>query len=268
MTPARRKRLILSIIALVLSLLSIGILITEMVLYGSEDSASLPFFLSMLFPLLEEILLAAAVLIIMIVCRRTYYLRPRTGGLTGIILIITGLAVCVANFPFTTIASGDLVFTRLEYLPLYILLCVSISLFEEFLFRGLLLPMLLDRMHRSKAGIILAIILSSALFGVSHFLNLFQGADVIATLVQVGYAFFVGCLCCVVMLESGSLLWPVLFHVVFNLGGLMESAGIAVGPPSTLAGEIIFGAVSVIALVVYAVCFFLDRRIVLKTFNR
>ena len=70
-------------------------------------------------------------------------------------------------------------------------------------------------------GTVLIVLLSSALFGLTHLLNLFSGAAVGATALQVGYSFLIGCMLAVVYLHTGSLCGCIFLHAVYNFGGML-----------------------------------------------
>lgn len=91
-----------------------------------------------------------------------------------------------------------------EMSPLVILLIVVIlgPIFEELLFRRLILPRLLPY------GELLAVVLSGLLFGLLH--GNFQ---------QFFYAFFVGCVLGFVYLKTGKLRHTILMHMALNFTG-------------------------------------------------
>jgi membrane protease YdiL (CAAX protease family) len=131
--------------------------------------------------------------------------------------------VALNNFPIATLlihrtatvtAGGEAVLS-------FLLVCLGTALFEELLFRGFLLPLCLDRLGYTRRGRFLSVLLSSAVFGAFHLLNLLAGADPGATLLQVGYSFLIGCVAAVLCCVTGRLLVPILFHFVYNAGGYL-----------------------------------------------
>ncbi|MHA2225679.1 MAG: CPBP family intramembrane glutamic endopeptidase [Candidatus Hodarchaeales archaeon] len=81
------------------------------------------------------------------------------------------------------------------------------GLFEEVVFRGIIATMF-ARKYSQKS----AILGSSALFGVAHAVNVLSGADLIVTVAQVGYTFFIGILLAYVFFETDSLIPVVILH--------------------------------------------------------
>lgn len=129
------------------------------------------------------------------------------------------LLVAVCNFPFSALISGEMYITRPELLWLFALDCIAIGLFEETLFRAILLPLLTELF--SKRSVVVPILLNGALFGLWHLSNLFAGADIGSTLLQTGYSFLIGSMLACVFVRTKSVWWCVLLHAVFDFGGLL-----------------------------------------------
>ncbi|MBQ8859591.1 MAG: CPBP family intramembrane metalloprotease [Clostridia bacterium] len=129
--------------------------------------------------------------------------------------------VALNNLPLLSLLSGRAQVTAGGgRILLFACVCLSTACFEELFFRAFLFPLLLQR-ARGARGILLAVLLSAAIFGAAHFFNLAAGASLPATLLQVGYSFLVGCAAALLFLFSRSILLPILFHAVYNFGGLL-----------------------------------------------
>lgn len=139
--------------------------------------------------------------------------------LHAILWCLPCLLVCVANFPFSALLSGEAKIERMDLLWLFLLKCLSIGLMEEFAFRALILPLLLESFP--KRGELFSVLVSSALFGGWHILNLFGGASFGATALQVGYSFLIGVMLAAVFLRTGNVWMCVLLHALFDVGGLL-----------------------------------------------
>ena len=149
---------------------------------------------------------------------------PRASWRAATVGCIAAFTVAVNNLPWHALFVGTARLTApLPAFFLFALLCLSVASVEELIFRGILLPLLLDRFAAARGGRLLAVLLSAAIFGLSHLVNLFQGADPAATLLQVGYSFLIGCVAAVIYLLTRRILWPILFHAVYNFGGLLVS---------------------------------------------
>lgn len=84
------------------------------------------------------------------------------------------------------------------------------GILEELIFRGLLF----NAMYRDDKRA--AIIVGSLTFGVGHIVNLLNGAELLSTLLQIGYATAIGYLFIVIFLKSGSLLPCIVTHFFIN----------------------------------------------------
>ena len=133
---------------------------------------------------------------------------------------VGAFAVALNNLPTVALATGAARVTRpLPELLLFALGCLAIGLFEEALFRGFFLPHLLRKMRPTRAGRFLAVLITSAVFGIIHLFNLAYGAGVGATLLQVGYSFLIGGLMAALVLATGRLLPAVLCHALYDFCG-------------------------------------------------
>ncbi len=90
--------------------------------------------------------------------------------------------------------------TPLNVILVIISVCVLPAVFEEFLFRGLILKSL------SKTGILFATLISGALFCIFHM-----------SPAQTVYQFVVGCIYSLIIIYGGNLLYTVIIHFLNNL---------------------------------------------------
>lgn len=145
-----------------------------------------------------------------------------------LLLFLPPLAVVINNFPIPALITGDA-----QILPhstavwvWFSLECLAISLFEEAAFRGVIFPMLAERRCKTKRGLLISILLTSAVFGLLHIVNLAQGAGVGAVVRQIGYSFLIGAMCSVVLIKTHNIWLCVLLHAVFDFGGkLIDTLG-------------------------------------------
>ena len=127
--------------------------------------------------------------------------------------------VAIANFPFGALISGEAVIERWGLIWLFILKYVAIALLEEIFFRALLLPLFMERFANKRYCPIISVLCSSVLFALLHLLNLFFGAGVGETLLQVGYTFLLGCMLAVMMLKTRNIWLCIIVHALFDFGG-------------------------------------------------
>lgn len=145
-----------------------------------------------------------------------------------IICFILCLIIAANNFPLISVLRGNMQIVRSHPLEIifFALYCLSIGLCEELIFRGILFTTLADGFSKDKKGLIKAFILSSALFGALHILNLAYGAGFLPTMLQVGYSILTGGLFCFVFIKTSNVLCAAVIHAVYNFCGLVfENAG-------------------------------------------
>ena len=92
----------------------------------------------------------------------------------------------------------------------YVLKMLNIGFIEEIIFRGFLFKMM------EKDNLRNAIIVSSITFGVGHIINLFMGAELISTLLQIAYATSIGYLFVTIFYKSKSLIPCIITHSLMN----------------------------------------------------
>lgn len=98
---------------------------------------------------------------------------------------------------------------------------IFIGIFEEFLFRGIVLNTFLAKMKSdSFTSKIAAIVISSILFGVVHLLNLFDSPNLINdTIAQVFYSTFIGIFYGALYMRTKNIWVVVFYHIMYNASG-------------------------------------------------
>ena len=92
----------------------------------------------------------------------------------------------------------------------HILTMLNVGFIEEVIFRGFLFKMM------AKDNIKSAIIVSALTFGIGHIVNLFNGAELIPTLVQICYSISIGYLFVIIFYKSKSLIPCIITHSLIN----------------------------------------------------
>ena len=92
----------------------------------------------------------------------------------------------------------------------HILTMFNVGFIEEIIFRGYLFKMM------EKDNVKVATAVSSITFGIGHIVNLFNGAELIPTLLQICYAMSVGYLFVVIFCKSKSIISCIIAHSVNN----------------------------------------------------
>lgn len=140
--------------------------------------------------------------------------------LKSLIIMIPALIIAINNFPIIAFFDGRATLTDPMYrIFLFLIECLSVGFFEEILFRGIILLVLIQKLEHRKNGTMYAILISSIFFGMLHLLNLFQGASISDVMLQVGYSFLVGVMWAVMYLRTHHLWLTMLMHALYNFFG-------------------------------------------------
>ena len=140
----------------------------------------------------------------------------------SLIVLIPGLIIAFNNFPIVAYFDGRAEITEPVYtIYVFMIECFSTGFFEEIVFRGIVLLLLIQKLPNTQKGMYLAIFISSLLFGLSHLVNLFGGIGLTDILLQVGYSFLMGLLWAVVYLKTKNIWWSILLHSTYNFFGLV-----------------------------------------------
>ena len=174
---------------------------------------------------------AAVALIIMWYSSLGNVLKISSKGLgRAILFTIPCWIIAINNFPFIAILSGEAHITASAGdIAVYALQCLCVGLFEELAFRGCIFLLALDTHRKSSFDLFLAIVISSAIFGVVHLVNVIAGASIGSVILQIGYSFLIGGMCSVVLMKTGCIWHCVLIHAVYNFcGGVVPELGTGV----------------------------------------
>ena len=126
---------------------------------------------------------ATVFLLVLLYLRFRLLSKPTAACLSS---FLPALAVVVNNFPFLSAARGDAYLVRGDLVWLYAVDALLIGVFEELAFRGMLFPILLENRRGTSRQIFRTTVTVSAVFGLVHLVNLFEGAGIGPTLLQVG----------------------------------------------------------------------------------
>ena len=161
-------------------------------------------------------------------CEFSGILRIHSNGFWKKILsILPCWIIALNNFPIIPFARGEAyIDSDIPPILLFALQCLFVGVFEEMAYRGCVFMLILRSNKGSTAQIFRAVVVSSALFGLVHIVNLFAGGGPVATLLQVGYSFLIGAMCCFVLMRTGSIWHCALIHAVYNFcGGVVANYG-------------------------------------------
>ncbi|MBQ6897959.1 MAG: CPBP family intramembrane metalloprotease [Clostridia bacterium] len=145
------------------------------------------------------------IVLIFILKRREFYGLKKPLNTKKLLYFLPLLFIAFANLTGginTENTAGEIIF--------FIINMLNIGFIEEIIFRGFLFKMM--ERDNEKA----AVIVSSVTFGVGHIMNLFIGADILPTLLQIIYACAAGWLFVEIFRKSGSLIPCIITHSLTN----------------------------------------------------
>ena len=145
-------------------------------------------------------------IILMILIKRTsYYGLIKVTNSKKYLYFIPLILIATVN-----LWNGININNSVSEIIIYILNMINIGFIEEIIFRGFLFKMM------AKDNIKSAISVSSITFGIGHIINLFNGAELIPTLMQICYAISIGYLFVIIFYKSKSLIPCIITHSLTN----------------------------------------------------
>ncbi len=199
------------------------------VLYGTQLLIKLGITAKGYTPLLiQEFVGIIFSVIIMTLVGKKYILREKgTGILKG--LFVGGFLVAIGIL--STVSGLALVLNQgkiNELLPLsqiviFAITMAEIGMAEEFIFRGIILNLFLDKFHKTQKGIYASIAASSIIFGMAHITNIFGGVTIKGALVQAAGAVVLGALLAAIYIRTKNIWVVVIIHAFNDFSSLIGS---------------------------------------------
>jgi membrane protease YdiL (CAAX protease family) len=120
--------------------------------------------------------------------------------------------------------------TRPLVILAYLLVYLSTGFFEEILCRGLVFSLLINKWGRKRRGCYMAMIISSIVFGMAHFIHYFLGdASLIATIAQTIYATFIGVFFVACVIRNHSIYPAIILHGILDIAGSLRDISVGGG---------------------------------------
>ncbi|MBO4292571.1 MAG: CPBP family intramembrane metalloprotease [Lachnospiraceae bacterium] len=138
--------------------------------------------------------------------------KPVKGSTAGFLYYIPLIAIALVAF------AGGLKQDESGLILPNLIFTLGIGLTEEVYFRGIICN---SWREKEKA----AILISSVLFGLSHFMNIMGGAGLAGTLLQIVFAFVYGIVMALVMLGTKSILPCIFLHAFHDFCGFITGEG-------------------------------------------
>lgn len=139
---------------------------------------------------------------------------------------------------------------HIDRIPLALAVGVGAGVFEEYLFRGVILRGILS-LSNDPHRVWIAVLTSSFMFGISHMINIGH-QPLEPTIVQGASAMILGLFLAALYLRTKNIIWPMLFHGLNDFGSVyvLGSASYTSNlDPTRLIGEfIVLGGLAIIFL--------------------
>ena len=167
-----------------------------------------------------------AFLILTVSCKyKVLSLFKNTSG-KALLIALPALIVALNNLPFLSILSGEAsVHGKWWQLGLLLAECMAVAFFEEMTFRSFVMLTVMEKRRASVRDIFVSIVITSAIFGLVHLVNLFTSSPV-AVILQILYSFLIGAMCSVVLLYTRNIWICIAVHGLFNfMGDIVPSYG-------------------------------------------
>lgn len=139
------------------------------------------------------------------------------------IFTIISTTILICSYFFTEGKLSQIYQSENGYKNLYFLLsCLFVAIFEELLFRVWLFESIYEA-YKEKYSLFKIILLSSLLFGISHFVNFFNADyDRLSVINQMIFAFGVGLLLQSIYIRLRSVIPSILIHTIINYFGMYK----------------------------------------------
>ena len=195
---------------------------------------------------------AVLALVLARICGFKMFNKPKT-TVSAILLFCLGLFVCINNFPILGFITGEVSLLNNPEIVKYLCYCAAIGVAEELVFRGFVMPLCAFKLKNKPRAAFWTVAVSAAIFSLCHLFNIFS-AGVAPTLLQVGYTFLTGCLFGAVYVFTENIVFPIILHIVYDVGGLAftEPFGIATGNMWDIYTVIITAVLGIITAAVFA----------------
>src|SRR5690554_4599682 len=95
---------------------------------------------------------------------------------------------------------------------------LAVGFSEELIFRGILLYLFLEMFKASRFQVIIALLLSSVIFGYGHMINYFKIGHIENVISQSNFALAYGCFSAGLFLKTRNLYAVSILHVFYNIG--------------------------------------------------
>lgn len=198
-------------------------------LFASKITADNAYF----FQVLVYVIVLIYLFIILKLVKKDKILKEKGRGINygikvGRFMFIFSLIVLVSNF-FTGMENEEANFS-LSRTFWFILSYIGTGLTEEILCRGIIQNIICDQLGRkNRKSIIVGILLSSVIFGIMHFGNLFADVSLQGVIVQAIYATFIGFYFGAIYARTKNIYSVSILHALLDTSSLFDTGVFGVG---------------------------------------
>lgn len=111
----------------------------------------------------------------------------------------------------------------LSQIVIFVATMCGVGISEEFIFRGTILNLFIDKFNKTEKGIYASIIISSLMFGIAHITNVFSGVSIKSAFIQAVGASVLGALLAAIYLRSRNIWVVAILHASMDLSALIGS---------------------------------------------
>lgn len=193
--------------------------------------------------IVQQALGSVAVILLMARLRIRLFGRVRNGW-----CLLPCLLVAMDNFPLYSYLQGNMQWVRTgaAEIVVFAIYCLSVGVFEECVFRGVLFYLFASHFTKDRKGLVKTYLCSSVVFGLAHLVNI-VGGNVGGVLLQVGYSTLTGGLFAYALIKTQNVLCAGAVHGLYNFCGLVLSEqGLGSGVVFDFGTGVIMAIVSVI----------------------
>ncbi|MCI5620470.1 MAG: CPBP family intramembrane metalloprotease [Lachnospiraceae bacterium] len=135
--------------------------------------------------------------------------------------LVGQIGMAMVAMLFTSLMLEDVAVEPFWNVLIYTFDMFLVGFAEEVFLRGIALNLLLDRFSKTRGGVWGAVLISSLIFGLAHFVNLLAGAGLESVCVQVIQAAVIGVILAAIYLRSNNIWITIILHALVDWASLM-----------------------------------------------
>ena len=212
-----RKHMFVFSVALAVLVLAIQLLLGKVLILGSEHPETRLYGIADIVTMLVPTILVCAAAILIGMKDKLAFSKKNFGKglLLGLPLVVLGVYAGVSTL--TEVGFSNLSYPGIVRIATFVLSMLLIGVLEEFLCRGIILNLMLEKWGHTRGGIRKAVLLSSFIFGVTHLANLLVYPNsILSTIAQVFYSSFIGIYFACIYMRCKNLYAVAILHAFWN----------------------------------------------------